>query len=386
MKDSTHVTARSAQVASLSSAGGNEQVGGRAYLPILAVVAVAVGTIALLVIVSPGLWFYNDEWVFIRERSLTADGLLEAHNEHFSAVLVLLFRGLIELAGTTSYAPFLAMSWATHLLAAATVFVLLREDGTDWQASAGSILFLVPGAGGFNLLAAFQVGFMLATATGCLALAIAPRRPGVAAGLLGISIATQGVGLFYLIATAVRLLGDRRVVWLAVPAAVYSAWFLAYGASAVGTHGEGNPAAVPAYVLRGVTAGFAGLVGSASFLIGLALVALAALLIRRRAFDRLVLASAGGLASMFLVTGLVRAQFGVEQAAASRYVTVAMPFVLVVVMAAWRSGRERYPIARLGPVLVVIAVVLSLVGFAGIRASWDEKLATDPQRTEAPTP
>jgi hypothetical protein len=135
-----------------------------------------------------------------------------------------------------------------------------------------------------------------------------------------------------------------------------------------------------------VTAGFAGLVGSASFLIGLALVALAALLIRRRAFDRLVLASAGGLASMFLVTGLVRAQFGVEQAAASRYVTVAMPFVLVVVMAAWRSGRERYPIARLGPVLVVIAVVLSLVGFAGIRASWDEKLATDPQRTEAPTP
>jgi hypothetical protein len=36
--------------------------------------------------------------------------------------------------------------------------------------------------------------------------------------------------------------------------------------------------------------------------------------------------------------------------------------------------------------LVAIAVGLSLVGFAGIRGSWDEKLATDPQVTRSPTP
>jgi hypothetical protein len=113
----------------------------------------------------------------------------------------------------------------THLVASATVYVLLREDGSPWQAAAGTIIFLIPNWGAHNLLTGFQIGFILATACGCLTLAVGPRRPALAALLLTVSLATHGVGLFYLLATGVRLVGRRSVASLAIPALVYGAWF-----------------------------------------------------------------------------------------------------------------------------------------------------------------
>ncbi len=331
-------------------------------------------TLAILVATSAGLWFYFDEWEVIRDRALDLDSLLRPHNEHFSAVLIAIHRGLIEVFGTTSYTPFLAALYATHLFLAATVYVLLREDGTVWQATAGTLIVLLPGAGGQNLVTAFQIGFLLATALGALALAMAPRRPGLAAGLLTVSVATQGVGLFYLAATAVRMRGDRRIVWLLVPVAVYAAWFAPYGIQSLGIHGSPAPASIPAYVAYGIATAF----GQGYPVVGAMVIALVVVTIRGRARDRLVVASVVGLVSMFVITGAVRAQFGPEQATTSRYVSVALPFVLVIVLAAWRSACERYPIGRLGPWITGAAIVLGLIAFAMFRASWPEILASDP--------
>jgi hypothetical protein len=340
----------------------------------LLIAAAAAATVVILVVTSGGLWFYYDEWEVIRNRGLDVGSLLRPHNEHFSAVLIAIHRGLIEVVGTSSYAPFLVSLWLTHLFASATVYVLLSEDGTPWQATAGALLFLMPGWGAHNLVTAFQIGFVLATGLGCLALAICIRRPGLAAGLLTAAVATQGVGLFFLAATGVRLLGRRSVLWLTIPAVVYGAWFLLYGNDAMDQHGPGEPASIPAFVVYGITGAF----GQGSPVLGAVVIAAVCLVIRRRAFDRLVLASVAGLLSMFIATGIVRAQFGPEQALVSRYFTVALPFALVIVLAAWRTACDRYPIRGFGPVLVAVAIVFGLAAFATFRAAWPDLLAGDP--------
>lgn len=339
-------------------------------------VVAGIVTVAILALTSRGLWFYNDEWEVIRNRALDLESLLRPHNEHFSAVLVVIHRGLVEVFGTASYDPFLIALWATHLFAAAAVYVLLREDGTEWQATAGTLIFLLPGWGGHNLVTAFQIGFVLASALGCLALALSVRRPAVAAVLLTIAVATQGIGLFYLVATGIRLVGRRGLAWLLVPVALYGVWFVGYGASAVAQDGPVDLAAVAAYVMYGVVGAF----GQGYPVLGAVVLTTVVVVIRRRAMDRLTIASTAGLLSMFGTTGLVRAQLGVEQALASRYLTVALPFVLVIGLAAWRSASERYPIRRAGPVIVAVALVIGLVAFAQLRAEWPALLSADPGR------
>lgn len=339
-------------------------------------VAAAILTVVILAATSHGLWFYYDEWDVIRNRALDIESLLRPHNEHFSAVLIVIHRSLVELFGTATYDPFLVVLWTTHLFAAATVYVLLREDGSEWQATAGAVIFLLPGWGGHNLVTAFQIGFVLATALGCLALAVSIRRPGVAALLLTIAVATQGVGLFYLAATGVRLLGRRAIASLAVPTVVYGAWFLSFGARAIGQDGSADLASIPSYVLYGLVGAF----GQGYPVLGAVVLAVTALVIRGRVAERLVLASIAGLFSMFIATGLVRAQLGVEQALVSRYFTVALPFALVIVLAAWRSATDRYPIRRFGVPLVGIAVVVGLIAFAQFRFEWPALLAADPAR------
>lgn len=338
------------------------------------IAAAGVATLILLAATSSGLWFYYDEWEVIRNRALDIESLLRPHNEHFSAVLILIHRGLVEVFGTFSYAPFLAALWVTHLFASATVYALAREDGTTWQAAAGTIIFLVPSWGAHNLVTAFQIGFILATALGGLALAVSVRRPAIAAMLLTVAVATQGVGLFYLVATGIRLIDRRSVAWLALPAVVYGAWFLAYGLDAMDQHGPGDLLSVPAYVVFGLTGSF----GQGDPVIGAVVIAVIALVIRRRARDRLVIASLGGLVSMFALTGIVRAQLGPEQALASRYFSVALPFVLVIGIAAWRSACERYPVRRLGLIVVAIAVAVGLLSFAQFREGWPALIAADP--------
>ena len=82
---------------------------------------------------------------------------------------------------------------------------------------------------------------------------------------------------------------------------------------------------------------------------------------------------------MYVVIGLVRAQFGPDQAVSTRYLYVAMPFVLVIGLATWRSFSERFQGARwIGPILVGSAVAGNLIAYVGVRNWWTTILASDP--------
>lgn len=327
---------------------------------------------AALLIYGRGLWFFFDEWRFIFDRHLTIADLIRPHNEHWSAVLVLIYRGLVELVGTGSYLPFHAVLVACHVVAASGVLALLMQVTTRGIALALTVLFLAFGAGSDNLLWAFQIGFVLATGLGTWALALAPRRPAVAAVLLTVAVATQGVGLFFLAATVVRLHRSRSALWLAIPVAVYGAWFLVAGR--VGD----NPSPVTdqvAFFAYGFLASAGSLVAGGpvigALFLGLALVAW-----RRGVLSAWSLAALAGLVVEFGLIALARAHLEPSFAAAPRYLYVGAPFVLVILSEAWRAV-SRPSIRTMGPVFLSLAVLLNLAALVHARGQWDQQLAAE---------
>ena len=87
---------------------------------------------------------------------------------------------------------------------------------------------------------------------------------------------------------------------------------------------------VPEYVLSGLAATAAGIVGSAAPVVGqVVLLALAFGLGWTRKVSPVVLSLLVASVAFFFFAGLVRAQLGAEQAAAPRYVYVAAPGLLI---------------------------------------------------------
>ena len=302
---------------------------GLAARPWSAFAVLASVTAVLLALYGRGLWYFLDEWLFILDRHLTIADLVRPHNEHWSAVLVVIYRGLIDLFGTASYFPFHLVLIGTHVFAASGVLALLLNVSSPRVAIAFATVFLAFGAGSDNLLWAFQIGFVLATGLGTWALAVAPRRPGMAAVLLTIAVATQGVGLFYLAAVALRLHRSRTVVWLALPVAVYAAWFAIAGT--VGAN-HGAVSGVAVFFLYGLLASAGSLIAGGPA-VGLLFVCLAAVGWRAHA---LTIWSASAIAGLFVGFGLIalaRGDLDLTFAAAPRYLYACAPFVMVSCLA-----------------------------------------------------
>ena len=157
----------------------------------------------------------------------------------------------------------------------------------------------------------------------------------------------SGIGLFFGFAAAVMLLlqADRRrdLLWLAAVAAAFAAWYLA-----IGRHGTppnpppsaANLTVLPVYVVWGLGASMAGIVGLGGAFGPLLLVLAAAgvaLAWRRRSPDPLALGVAAGLVALYAVTGLTRGQFGYQQSGAGRYVYVGAVFWLILLADVARS-------------------------------------------------
>ncbi len=77
-----------------------------------------VAALPVLVWFGRDMTFYHDEFAFILQRDLSWDGLLVPHNEHLSATLVLLYRVLVGTVGTSSYWPYLGVTFALHVVVA----------------------------------------------------------------------------------------------------------------------------------------------------------------------------------------------------------------------------------------------------------------------------
>lgn len=298
--------------------------------------------------------FYFDEWTFIASMPVwTVATYFTPHNEHPAILFRLLYSVLMHTVGLRAYWPYMTALVAAHAANVILLFELVRRRAGELIALGAALLLLVLGAAWEDLLWAFQMAWLLSIAFGLGALlSLEARRTVVAAALVAASLAFSGVGLVFAAAATVRLLvtpGRRAEVLNLVPVGVaLLVWLAVFGR--LGSHPNPPPSAAnvlldPLYVLWGMGAAVAGLVGEGGWF-GPPLLVAAAVVVGRRwwrhGVDPLAVGLAAGLVAFYVVAGVARAQLGVEQAGASRYVYVgAVPSLVLLADAArglpWRG-------------------------------------------------
>jgi hypothetical protein len=356
--------------------------------------ALSVATIVALIVVGRHLTFWQDEWAFIGAEPSSIGSWLTPHNEHWSTVPLLLYRAILGVVGLHSYLPYLALLAAMHVVATGGAFVLLARRLPPWAALLGVVPLLVLGSGYQNLVWAFQIGFVGSVAAGTwglVALETDQRRRSAVLGvaLLIVALASSGMGLFFVLAAAVRLVADpasrRRVLWLAIPAGVFAVWYLTFGRH--GQSGFAGPTKVLVFAARGLVyavarmAGFdlarhASLLGSILAVAALALVS--AVLVRetiRRSLPPLAAAGLVAAVGMYTVVGLTRADRADDFATMSRYVYVAA-FLLVPAAADLishlRAGSRLPTVSVVGLLAIVcLSVGANLVDFRAGREQFN---------------
>jgi hypothetical protein len=321
----------------------------------------AAGALAVSVAIlwlTLGYNFYFDEWTFIlTSPDWTWTTYLQAHNGHPVILPRLIYAALLGTVGMRSYLPYMATLLALHFASVLLLFELVRRRTGDLAGLACAALLLVLGAGWENLLWAFQLAFVGSVACGLgmlLSLDAAPQklRMPLAAVLLLASVMFSGIGLFFGVAAAVDLLlqPDRRrdLFWLAPAGIAFGVWYLTFGRSDDSTGPVLTTSSLPIlplYVLWGMGASAAGLVGLGE-LVGLVALVLAATAVglswRRHRPDAFALGVAAALVTFYVVTGVGRAQLGYQQGGAGRYVYEGAVFWLLLLVDAacvlpWRA-------------------------------------------------
>jgi hypothetical protein len=358
-------TGRTTELAPSASADRPSVARGRLAPVDWAPIALAVPALVLLVWLGRDMTFYHDEWALILKRDLSLSGILAPHNEHLSATLVILYRVLLGTVGMGSYWPYLGVTFALHLAVAGLVYAIVRHETASrskgWALGAMAVM-LVLGSGGDDILWAFQSATIGAVAAGMAAIVVAPRRPGLAAGLLTIAMATSGASLAFLAGTGVRLLiaRPRAMAWLLVPAGLYLAWYVSFGASGVAALRSPSLEGVPEYAASGLAASAAGALGLTAPIAGVVVCAVViAGLWLVRPVPTVVLALLAAGVAFYLIAGTVRAELGPEQATAPRYLYIVAPPFLVA--GAYLLSRLPSPAgARIAAVVLTVAFVGNL--------------------------
>lgn len=318
-------------------------------------------------------WFYLDEWDFLVDRTLTLGDILRAHNEHFVALPVIVYRVLYGLVGLHHYWPYQAVAVVTHVAIAGLLWTVMRRTVVHpWIAAllAGSFCYFGPGRE--NISWGFQITFTGAVAFGLLAVLLVDhdgpwgRRDDGAVVAATAALACSGVGLAMLAAvglTAGFRNGFRRAAaTVAPPVLLYLAWQVTYGVATA--PGERTLARFESFVrahVGSIVDGFGGpLLGSAVLAASVAGLAILASRVppagrRRRMAAPVALALAG--VGFLLVVAFTRSPHGNPAAPVGRYVHVltalALPTVgvgLTAVVDRWRPG------------LLVVAVALVGIG------------------------
>jgi hypothetical protein len=315
----------------------------------LFVIAAAVVGCAAILWLSRGFNFYFDEWTLILPSDTDWTTYLQPHNEHPAILLKLIYAALLATVGLRSYLPYMAVLLALHAITVVLLFELVRRRAGDVIAIAAALLLLVLGAGWENLLWAFQIGFVGSMACGLgalLAIEAATPRMWLAALLLFASLLFSGIGLFFLIAAAVWLAltpgRPRDLLWLAPVAVVLATWYVVYGHSGappVPGSLTGNLEALPLYVVWGLGASVAGLIGQTVYgpaVLVLALVAMA-FTWRKHRPDGFAIGIATALLAFYVVLALSRAQIGYQQSGAGRYVYEGAVFWILLLADAARG-------------------------------------------------
>ncbi len=320
------------------------------------------------------IWF--DEWSWALERrGGGASSFLEPHNEHLSLVPVALYKLLFVIVGLDASAPYRAMLVVAQLACAVLLFAYAARRIGPVAALVPTALLLFLGPAWQNLLWPFQVAWCLSLGAGLGALLLLDRRDrlgdGGAAALLGLSLASSGLGVAIAVGLVLELVLTRRRAWiLAAPIAVYAVWFLAYRPA--GLIRDNVPQA-PGFAADAAAGAFGALSGLASARIGeqgdaltwgrpLAVAGVALLvwvLARRRVTPPRVLALLAMAVSFWVLTGLRR-----TDPEESRYLYAGGLFVLLIAV---ELARDAALSTRVTGALAVVALVIVVANVGDLR-------------------
>jgi hypothetical protein len=319
-------------------------------------------------------WFFGDEWEFLVARDVGDDpaaALFAPHNEHWSTLPVLVWRGLLHVVGLESYLPYAAVLVLLHLALAHVLWRVLRRTGCEpWLATGLAATFAVLGAGSENLLWAFQIGFVGSVLFGYLAALVVDGAMNGARGLVAAwllclgSLMCSGIGLVMVGVVALvacQRRGVRRAMAVvSVPAAAFTIWYVGFGrddGSSVPKSPRGL-LAVPDYVASGLTQSLERVVGLPSAGGALVILILAWLALRLRSGAApLVLSTAAGSVALYALIAPGREALGIESAGASRYTYICIALLLPAAGGLLTDVLARTPWpALLGAALSVVLV------------------------------
>jgi hypothetical protein len=334
-------------------------------------------------------WFFGDDFAFLTYRYFSAlngdwsKALMYPHNEHWVAVPSLLFITIERVVGLKNHLVFMAPVLIAHFVIVLSVGQILRRRcKSELTALCGiaTIGFISPGAE--NLLWAFQIGFVGAIALGFIQLKLLDRGGQIsfrdyAASLIGVvAVATQGTGLtaiaFVTLFMLVRKQFLRALLVSGVPVIAFLLWYTSYGDLIQSKRATFELMLdIPIYVLNGLSTSLDALIhipGSTTIILGFCIFGLEKL---KRFSEEyyLPLSLAVGAVVFYVLNGLSRIQFGVEQATASRYTYVGVVLITPIVFMLIESATINFAIHRLIMSITLFWIVLS--GITGIlKASY----------------
>jgi hypothetical protein len=338
----------------------------------LAVLLVAVA--GLMLYLTRGLTFNLDEWIVVTERrGPGAPSLLAPHNEHLSILLIGAFLALLRLGGLDAYALMMVPLVALQLGLGVLLFVVARARVGAGVAVGVAALALLSGLAYENFLIAGQAGQMASIVAGVAAFHVLDRPPGartdrLLCGLMIVALCSSGLGIPVLVGVGVELAltaaGRRRLWVVGVPFALYVVWYVAYGTNRAGFH-ELAISALWAWTAMSLAAG--ALIGERQIEPGRDLLILLLVVLAYRTFrvapaSRVrLLAIATVLLTFYGLTAISR--HDVAPPSSSRYLTVGLVFLLLMLVEAARGWRVR----AWAPYVVLLVALLAF--------SKDSKLA-----------
>ena len=233
---------------------------------------------ALAVAVSGGvllhwlgrLTFWRDEWGFLLDRRGSGIGVfLDPFVEQLLAIPVLIYKVLVGTFGMDSPLPFQLVSVALFLLSAVLLYIYVGRRVGPWLALAAALPILFLGQAWDDLLFPFQLSFFGSMSCGLGALLALDRddSPGevLATALLTVGLFFSHLGIPFVAAVALEIAsrGDRfRRVWVvAVPTAVWLAWYLGWGHNATNFVSFHNFATLLNYVPDGISSSLSSILG-----------------------------------------------------------------------------------------------------------------------------
>lgn len=226
----------------------------------LLLAAVLTGGVAMTLILTWEMTFFQDTWAFlINRREITADALFQPHNEHVVVFPVLVEKALLEVFGMSSAKPEYVLLALILALTALLLYVYMRRRVGSWLALFAVIIVLTLGPAWEVLLWPFEITFIAPLLFGIAMLLALEREDRLgdlaACAFLVVAVGSSGLGISFIAAAIVAIGLGPRERWLArsyvflVPLLLYVAWWLGWGRDAESHLSIYNVLASPRFVV-----------------------------------------------------------------------------------------------------------------------------------------